>query len=248
MYVHPTSSQPPSLYMPQRLTRTQQSTYFRVLINNTDPIVFYCSQNNGEHCKNGMVGAVNAKQEALDAYKCKSNETLLAVSPPEPFGGTFYTPPPPSPAPTTASVQGYGPPGQPGPPTSTDAGQYGGSRYSLGAPPTLSTDTTLNGPEQTYPAPPPLATGTGTSPIAPPPTISPPAATTTPILPTPSSPSGTSTSSSTSHSHGGSTSGSATGTAAPTGTNTTSSAARVWDGVVSWAVVVALMGVMFGRV
>ncbi|KAK0627983.1 hypothetical protein B0T14DRAFT_410287, partial [Immersiella caudata] len=65
----------------------QSPNVFRVLINDTNPLVFYCSQNEGSYCKQGMAGAVNAPQDRLDKYICNATAVDRATSPPGIFGG-----------------------------------------------------------------------------------------------------------------------------------------------------------------
>jgi len=63
---------------------------FRVTVNDTDPIVFYCSQNNGFHCRNGMVAVVNpAGSNNLQNYLAIATNTDTAATSPDsgPFGG-----------------------------------------------------------------------------------------------------------------------------------------------------------------
>ncbi|KAK3985172.1 hypothetical protein QBC44DRAFT_405497 [Cladorrhinum sp. PSN332] len=83
---------------------------FRVRINNNDPIVFYCSQNNGQHCRNGMYGIINPTlggASTLSGYGQLARQAGNATSPSGgPFGGQFAANPntvPPS-ASTAAPV------------------------------------------------------------------------------------------------------------------------------------------------
>ncbi|ORY56604.1 Cupredoxin [Pseudomassariella vexata] len=53
---------------------TESPTVFRVTVNDTEPIWFYCTQNFHSHCQGGMVGVVNAPSgtsgnNTLAAYK-----------------------------------------------------------------------------------------------------------------------------------------------------------------------------------
>ncbi|KAK3378830.1 extracellular serine-rich protein [Lasiosphaeria ovina] len=51
-------------------TEANASQVFRLTVNSTDPIVFYCSQNTGSHCKNGMAGVINPTTlRSLSAYQ-----------------------------------------------------------------------------------------------------------------------------------------------------------------------------------
>ncbi|KAK0726412.1 hypothetical protein B0T21DRAFT_350548 [Apiosordaria backusii] len=64
---------------------------FRVQINNSEPFVFYCSQNNGQHCKNGMFGIINPGVTGiatLSSYRNLAAGAGNATSPRvPPFGG-----------------------------------------------------------------------------------------------------------------------------------------------------------------
>ncbi|KAK3358548.1 hypothetical protein B0T24DRAFT_489805, partial [Lasiosphaeria ovina] len=60
---------------------------FRVTVNNTDPMVYYCSQNLHQHCTNGMVGVVNTDNATLQMYKAGARGIETAVSPAQVFGG-----------------------------------------------------------------------------------------------------------------------------------------------------------------
>ncbi|KAK1836896.1 hypothetical protein QBC39DRAFT_326322 [Podospora conica] len=80
----------------------RNDTVFRVTINSTDPIVFYCSQNTGSHCKSGMVGTINAAEaRGVDFYKALAANASTAVSPPRVFGGQLVLSPPPPNSSTT---------------------------------------------------------------------------------------------------------------------------------------------------
>ncbi|KAJ4425086.1 hypothetical protein N0V82_000140 [Gnomoniopsis sp. IMI 355080] len=66
---------------------------FRVTVNDTDPFVYYCSQNasSHNHCKAGMYGFVNQPdQGVIDTYSTAANDSSINISPDtEAFGGTF---------------------------------------------------------------------------------------------------------------------------------------------------------------
>lgn len=70
---------------------------FQVTIKDTDPMVFYCSQNasNHNHCKAGMIGFVNQPDEdAMTAYAATAADSSVNVSPDVgPFGGSFVANP-----------------------------------------------------------------------------------------------------------------------------------------------------------
>jgi len=59
-----------------------------VTVNNTDPIVIYCSQNTGSHCKNGMAAVINPSGSSnLQNYLTLAKSASTAQSPPSVFGG-----------------------------------------------------------------------------------------------------------------------------------------------------------------
>lgn len=72
-----------------------QSTVFRVTVNDTDPIVYYCSQNApefGNHCKDhGMAGVINEPDVSkLQGYRDAAALVDTSVTPDsDPFGGVF---------------------------------------------------------------------------------------------------------------------------------------------------------------
>lgn len=59
---------------------------FTVMVNSTDPMFYYCSA--AMHCQNGMVGAVNAEDSALEKYMSDAANADKNVSPDMVFGGT----------------------------------------------------------------------------------------------------------------------------------------------------------------
>lgn len=77
------------------LTQLSQPQVFRVTINDTDPFVFYCSQNasSHNHCKSGMYGFVNQQnQTVIDTYSAAANDSSINISPDSGvFGGTLAT-------------------------------------------------------------------------------------------------------------------------------------------------------------
>ncbi|KAK4233395.1 hypothetical protein C8A03DRAFT_19534, partial [Achaetomium macrosporum] len=63
---------------------------FRVTINHINPMPIYCSQNNGQHCKNGIVAVINLAHEgdrSFDAYAALARNAGNATSPQSVFGG-----------------------------------------------------------------------------------------------------------------------------------------------------------------
>ncbi|KAI3392538.1 hypothetical protein diail_5549, partial [Diaporthe ilicicola] len=77
----------------------ENSTVFRVTVNDTNAIVYYCSQNGpdfGNHCKDhGMAGVINEPDlSKLQDYRDAAAKVNVSVTPDsEPFGGVFATNP-----------------------------------------------------------------------------------------------------------------------------------------------------------
>ncbi|KAK3307381.1 uncharacterized protein B0T15DRAFT_530029 [Chaetomium strumarium] len=72
---------------------TQQGTVnpqvFRVTVSHTNPVPIYCSQNNSQHCKNGMVAVINPAGSGaltLDTYAALARQAGDVTSP---SGGAF---------------------------------------------------------------------------------------------------------------------------------------------------------------
>ncbi|KXX76270.1 hypothetical protein MMYC01_207178 [Madurella mycetomatis] len=70
---------------------TVNNQVFRVAITHNNPVPIYCSQNNGQHCKNGMVAVINpgdSGSHTLNAYHRLAGGAGNATSPSGgPFGG-----------------------------------------------------------------------------------------------------------------------------------------------------------------
>ncbi|KAM4064994.1 hypothetical protein HRG_004660 [Hirsutella rhossiliensis] len=84
-----------------------EPSVFRVNVTTTDPIFFYCSV--GNHCKDGMVGAVNpSSDKTVDKFRSAAKSAGGNISPDAAFGGTLVKPsegtaPTPSPGVTGAA-------------------------------------------------------------------------------------------------------------------------------------------------
>ncbi|KAK4109047.1 hypothetical protein N656DRAFT_716784 [Canariomyces notabilis] len=71
---------------------TANPLVFRVTVTNTHPLPIYCSQNNGQHCKNGMVAVINpsGQRRSLAAYRSLLANAGNATSPLQGvFGGVI---------------------------------------------------------------------------------------------------------------------------------------------------------------
>ncbi|KAJ4390286.1 hypothetical protein N0V85_007373 [Neurospora sp. IMI 360204] len=72
-------------FFPVAQTGVASDNVFRVTVNSTTPLWFYCSQ--GKHCQAGMVGAVNAKTtDDFDKFKTAAKAATSNVTP---AGGVF---------------------------------------------------------------------------------------------------------------------------------------------------------------
>lgn len=69
-----------------------QDKVFRVRVNRTEPMFFYCSQ--GNHCPQGMVGAINPSgNQTLSAYAQNAiGRAVFAPFPDQISGGVFAHP------------------------------------------------------------------------------------------------------------------------------------------------------------
>ncbi|KAH6632261.1 Cupredoxin, partial [Chaetomium tenue] len=64
---------------------TVNAEVFRVTVTHTNPVPVYCSQNTGQHCKNGMVAVINPAgvgRLTLAAYAALARAAGNATSPP----------------------------------------------------------------------------------------------------------------------------------------------------------------------
>ncbi|KAH6668382.1 Cupredoxin, partial [Halenospora varia] len=59
-------------------------TSFTVIVNDTSPIWFYCSQTSSSHCQSGMVGSINAPSSGntLEAFITLVENSTASTSPP----------------------------------------------------------------------------------------------------------------------------------------------------------------------
>lgn len=72
-------------FFPVAQTGVASDNVFRVTVNSTTPLWYYCSQ--GKHCQAGMVGAVNAKSDDdFDKFKTAAKAASSNVTP---AGGVF---------------------------------------------------------------------------------------------------------------------------------------------------------------
>ncbi|KAK0643804.1 hypothetical protein B0T16DRAFT_416646 [Cercophora newfieldiana] len=78
-------------FVPQSDTTKPNNNTFRVTVNNTDPIIVYCSQNANTHCKNGMVAVINPRgaNNFTTYFNAARQVPGNSTSPPSVFGGVF---------------------------------------------------------------------------------------------------------------------------------------------------------------
>lgn len=99
-------------------------------MNDTDPIVYYCSQNGadfGNHCKDhGMAGVINEPDVSrLQEYKDAAASVTTSVTPDSaPFGGVFAE------NPNTAAVSGTASGSSPSSTSTTSAASGGLNRMN----------------------------------------------------------------------------------------------------------------------
>ncbi|KAF3765717.1 hypothetical protein M406DRAFT_289940 [Cryphonectria parasitica EP155] len=68
----------------------QAPDVFQIVVEDTDPIWYYCAQTTGDHCQNGMAGVINQNfnsANTLAAYKANAATTGVSVIPPVVQGG-----------------------------------------------------------------------------------------------------------------------------------------------------------------
>ena len=71
---------------------------FQIVVQDTNPIWYYCAQTTGNHCQNGMAGVINQNfnsPNTLAAYKLKAASTTVSIVPPVVQGGAVIPNPNP---------------------------------------------------------------------------------------------------------------------------------------------------------
>ncbi len=68
-----------------------QKNVFKVLVNSTAPLYYYCSV--GAHCANGMVAAINPTTDKTVASLKTAARGKTAVKPSGVYGGKYETAP-----------------------------------------------------------------------------------------------------------------------------------------------------------
>lgn len=83
----------------QPVTEGQAPDVFQIVVEDKNPIWYYCAQTNGNHCQKGMAGVINQNFDSantLAAYKKAAALTGTSVVPAviEPAGGVIPNPNP----------------------------------------------------------------------------------------------------------------------------------------------------------
>ncbi|KAJ6256182.1 hypothetical protein Dda_9017 [Drechslerella dactyloides] len=77
----------------------QNGQVFQIKIYDKNPIWYYCSQTNGNHCQMGMAGVINQNFDSNDftlrKYKENAGRTSVSQSPPAIYGGLLIPNPNP---------------------------------------------------------------------------------------------------------------------------------------------------------
>ncbi|KAH6856148.1 hypothetical protein B0I37DRAFT_366679 [Chaetomium sp. MPI-CAGE-AT-0009] len=68
---------------------TVNAEVFRVTVTHTNPVPLYCSQNTGQHCKNGMVAVINPADVGRLTLKAYADLACAAGNATSPSGGAF---------------------------------------------------------------------------------------------------------------------------------------------------------------
>ena len=77
----------------------QAPDVFQVVVEDENPIWYYCAQTSGNHCQNGMAGVINQNYNSpntLAAYKLAAAQTSESIVPPTIQGGALIPNPNPN--------------------------------------------------------------------------------------------------------------------------------------------------------
>ncbi|KUI55325.1 hypothetical protein VP1G_02676 [Cytospora mali] len=83
----------------QPIATGQAPDVFQIVVQDENPIWYYCAQTNGNHCQNGMSGVINqnfSSPNTLAAYKAAAAQTGISVVPPVVQGGAVIPNPNPN--------------------------------------------------------------------------------------------------------------------------------------------------------
>ncbi|CAN8104255.1 unnamed protein product [Discula destructiva] len=84
-------------FQPTAAGEIQAPNVFQIVVEDTNPIWYYCAQTTGGHCQKGMAGVINQNfnsPNTLTAYKNKASLTQLSVIPPVQGGKVLLNPHP----------------------------------------------------------------------------------------------------------------------------------------------------------
>lgn len=83
----------------QPIDTAQAPNVFQIVVNDKNPIWYYCAQTTGSHCQKGMAGVINQNFDSpntLSAYKALTAGTGTSVVPPVVQGGAVIPNPNPN--------------------------------------------------------------------------------------------------------------------------------------------------------
>lgn len=83
----------------QPIASGQAPNVFQIVVQDENPVWYYCAQTNGNHCQNGMAGVINQNFDSantLSAHKTMAALTGVSVVPPVVQGGAVTLNPNPN--------------------------------------------------------------------------------------------------------------------------------------------------------
>lgn len=86
-------------FQPTAANQVEAPNVFQIVVQDTNPIWYYCAQTTGNHCQKGMAGVINQNfnsPNTLAAYKAKAALTQVSVIPPVVQGGRVLLNPHPN--------------------------------------------------------------------------------------------------------------------------------------------------------
>lgn len=84
-------------FQPVDFDKIASPNVFQILVQDNNPIWYYCAQTAGNHCQSGMSGVINQNfnsPNTLTAYKAKAALTKVSVIPPVQGGEVLLNPHP----------------------------------------------------------------------------------------------------------------------------------------------------------
>lgn len=86
-------------FQPPRTGQAQADNVFQIVVQDENPIWYYCAQTTGNHCQSGMAGVINQNfngPNTLSVYKTNAAKTGVSVIPPVIQGGKVINNPNPN--------------------------------------------------------------------------------------------------------------------------------------------------------